>query len=84
MSVKPSGEKVRRCPKCHRNAEQDSCVSNPGHTPTAGDFSICLYCESVLVYNYQLDLEVFTGEIPAEVQTYVDGMRMLKRLFPKN
>lgn len=84
MSVKPSGEKVRRCPKCQRNAEQDSCVSNPGGVPSPGDFSICLYCESVLIFDNNLDLVPFTGEIPEEVKKYVDGMRAIKRLFPRN
>ncbi len=57
------------CPACGRGFTHAT-----GHTdqrPEPGDFSLCISCNAVLRFDDDLLLQLFEGELPAEVRSEI-------------
>lgn len=66
------------CPKC--NASLDSATSVGLNTPSVGDFSVCLYCQSILRFGLGLVLEQATeADVPDELKAKLKAIQKAAR-----
>lgn len=71
------------CPQCKHVIDAHSDPSNDRNSPDAGDFSVCLYCGSYLVFKEDLKLRLATDEeileAPNELLTILNRFRNAAR-----
>lgn len=77
---------MSECPNCKRKLDAQTCVTEEGATPNAGDIAICFYCGEINQYDDDLNLEVLPTsklkriklENPEDYEVIMDAVIMVK------
>jgi len=74
-----------RCPYCEASIDAATGVGDPDITPKPEDFSVCVYCGGILIFNgdgywERMPEEVFSTMAPNERELLARARSVVKRL----
>jgi hypothetical protein len=71
---------MNKCPICSYQHEAHTSMTGAKQTPDAGDVSFCFNCNTMFVFNAELNLVIPTAKELAEIEADEKLMRNISRV----